>query len=138
MRYGVVLLGSLVICSLATGCGKSKGTVSGKVTYQGKPLTSGLVTFVPEKGAAVYSPIDAEGKYRVENVPLGLAKISVGEGNAGNQEAPPKPRNPGGMTEFMVPKNKGLNIPAKFKDPEASGITHQVEQGTRERDIDLK
>ena len=30
---------------LCLGCGGSKGEVSGKVTYRGKPLPSGAVTF---------------------------------------------------------------------------------------------
>src|SRR6516165_7184488 len=112
-RCGSVLLVSLLICSLAAGCGKPKGSVSGKVTYQGKPLTAGMVTFSPEKGAAVNSPIDGEGNYRVENVPVGTAKISVRSESAISSESMRNvvnPKSPWEMRKALKPSSTGTKI----------------------------
>ena len=41
----------LLVCALAAGCGGSKVvSVSGTLTYKGKPVTNAFVHFVPEGG----------------------------------------------------------------------------------------
>ena len=62
----------------ALGCGGKKGTITGTVTIDGKPVTSGQVTFYPEKEKAkpISGPIREEG-YSVSGVPVGPAKITV-------------------------------------------------------------
>lgn len=142
-QCGGLLLVVFLTCALSAGCGKPKGTVFGKVTYLGKPLTTGFVTFTPEKGAAVHSRIDSEGKYRVENVPVGPVKISIRPEGAPSEEsqnqAPPKPRSPAEMKKFLMPEpSKGPMIPPKYKDPNNSGLTYTVEQGPQEHDIPLQ
>jgi hypothetical protein len=63
---GVLLLAALVLT--ATGCKKEKPTasVSGKVTYNGKPLTGGNVNFVSSSGSAAQSVLGANGEYSIE------------------------------------------------------------------------
>lgn len=78
LRYSsipAILLLSLPI--LTSGCGDSVGTVSGTVTYQGKPLTGGSITFLPKEGLAVNGTIDKDGTYSVAKVPAGEVKISI-------------------------------------------------------------
>jgi len=140
-RYGGVLLVLLLFCSLAAGCAKPKGSISGKVTYQGKPLTTGFVTFTPEKGPAVTSPIDGEGNYRVEKVPVGAAKISVTAVSGTNTESLRKvsnPKDPKEMMKALKPESTGLKIPLTYNDPDQSGLTYTVQQGPQEHDIQLK
>jgi hypothetical protein len=93
-RYVGVLFVLFLTALLSEGCGKPKGSVSGQVTYNGKPLKTGFVTFVPEKGPAVDSPIDGEGNYHVKNVPVGTAKIGVRSEAAANSEAMGQVKNP--------------------------------------------
>src|SRR5437588_6501794 len=83
-RAGRGRLASLAILLLAlliaTGCSgkKASGTVSGKVTYQGKALRGGSVTFIPADGVGVAtSRIAEDGSYKVEKVPAGNVKITV-------------------------------------------------------------
>jgi len=60
------------------GCGGSKkGTVKGKVTFKGKTLPGGEITFHPEKGAAVSGEIGEDGTFEVKDVPVGEAKVSI-------------------------------------------------------------
>jgi len=136
-----VLLVLLLMCSLAAGCAKPKGSISGKVTYQGKPLTTGFVTFTPEKGPAVNSPIYGEGKYRVESVPVGAAKISVTAVSATSTETLRKvsnPKDPKEMMKALKPESTGTKIPSTYNDPDKSGLTYTVQQGPQEHDIQLQ
>jgi hypothetical protein len=139
-RYGGALLVLLLICTLAAGCGKPRGIVSGKVTYQGKPLTAGSVLFTPEKGSVVDARIDGEGNYRAENVPVGTAKISVRADAGVNTEAlrnMSNPRDPAEMAKAMMPQSRGPNL-GNYGDPEKSGLTYDVKKGSQEYDIQLK
>jgi hypothetical protein len=137
-----VLLGLLLLCSLAAGCGKPKGSVSGKVTFKGKPLTAGFVIFTPEKGPAVNASINSEGKYKAENVPVGTAKISVRTDAVTDSESFKMVKNPKDPKEMrkLKPQSTGPKIPwnSKYNDPEQSGLTYTVQEGPQEHDIDLK
>jgi hypothetical protein len=63
----------------AFGCGGGDGsTVSGEVTFNGKPLDKGYVTFNPSDGKG--KPVGAEivgGKYTARNVAPGKNKVLV-------------------------------------------------------------
>jgi hypothetical protein len=143
----------LALAPLSAGCG-SKGTVSGKVFYQGKPLPGGMVTFLQEKGA-FYSVINEDGGYKVVGIPPGPATITV------SSPDPPQPtRQPPGKPPTMenlknskgnVPpeiaqhmgdpeagKRKYMSIPANYKDPNKSGLTYTVTSGSQNFDIQLK
>lgn len=156
----------LFVCSLGlfvVGCG-SKGTVSGKVLYQGKPLHAGVVTFFPSSGGGSFTGrIQADGSYRVEKVTPGQAKIAI---------VPPTPvaaasgrgRMPPGMAEAvksgkiklsdearakMMPGQKKAveslssstepeAIPQQYSDAAKSGLECRVNGGYQTHDIELK
>lgn len=55
-----------LMLAFLSGCGPSGPTVyevSGKVTYQGKPVPGATVTFQPEQGRPSIGVTDDEGKY---------------------------------------------------------------------------
>ena len=75
-----------LVCLAVPGCGPGGpelGTVTGKVTLDGKPVTNGLVTFTPEaKGGASIGKTDANGQYELlyldrKGALLGQHKITV-------------------------------------------------------------
>lgn len=140
-RTGAFLV-LFLFCLLAASCGKPRGAVSGVVNYQGKPLKSGTVSFIPEQGSAIDSLIDSEGNYRVENVPVGNAKITVREGgttDSGSLKAVKSPRSPEEMRKAMMPRlAKDSKFPKVYGDPETSGQTYTVQPGPQKHDIDLK
>jgi hypothetical protein len=82
-----IALGSLLW--LSSGCGGSKAApVTGHVTLNGKALTAGTVTFVPDKskgntsGEEPMGEINAQGEYTVQTrgkpgAPLGWYKVTV-------------------------------------------------------------
>jgi hypothetical protein len=69
-------LGSVV---LIVGCAGGKGDVTGKVSYDGKTLKGGTVTFAPAdgEGPSFSGSIDENGTYTVPNVAAGEYKVCV-------------------------------------------------------------
>ena len=128
--------------SLQSGCNKPFGSVTGTITLGGAPLPAGLVSFLAEDGTVVSANVDANGNYRVDNVPAGLARVMVytafneNLGSSGdllkNQGRDP--------TRFKdVPKSSVplVMVPQKYSTPETSGLSVTVGKGETKYDIPL-
>src|SRR5262245_45723656 len=128
--------------TLLSGCGQSSGLVSGTVTLGGAPLPAGMVSFLAEDGTVVSAYVEANGTYRVENVPVGLAKVTIytasnidpsamGEvlKNQGREPAKFKGMPKSGPTPVAVPQ--------QYSNPETSGLTVTVGKGETKFDIPL-
>lgn len=154
----LVALALLGILFALGGCGTKVGSVSGKVTYQGKALPSGTVTFLAPNNKVVSSPINSDGTYSAENVPVGKAKITVT--TTAKPPAPKGKKGPGMMMMGEVGKEPpkmdpgkmdapsgaksaapdavpAVYIPSKYGSPETSNLTYEVKQGSNENDIKL-
>jgi hypothetical protein len=68
----------LLGCSLAVGCG-GKATVKGVVTYEGKPVTGGVVVIFDAEGnnPAERGIIQPDGTYTVRNIMPGKRKATA-------------------------------------------------------------
>jgi hypothetical protein len=155
------LFGPAVVLALsltAAGCG-NKGSISGKVTYDGSPLHYGTVSFVTDSGQVFRSEISDDGSYSIKDVPAGNVKIAVVEpmppnpaqGGRGGGGGPPGRANmgpPPGVTlppnaptntfDFAGRKDKYIKIPDNLADPDRSGKTYTVKGGPQEYNIELK
>jgi hypothetical protein len=69
-------LALLVFLPLA-GCGEAKSSITGKVTFQGKPLQGCRVVFMPAKGQQVSVDVGENGLYTAEGVAVGEARVVV-------------------------------------------------------------
>jgi hypothetical protein len=160
-RLGIGLL-VLPLGLMAAGCGSSQGTVSGKVTFQGKVVPGGTVSIIPAKGGGLVSGnIQEDGSYTISKVPVGPAKVTVDTealkpasasapmqamGNAGYyaKMPTPSPDSPGGGKIGVGPKlsqgdpKRYMAIPRQYSDPEQSGLSLTVKGGKNEFNIDLK
>ncbi|MCC6508136.1 MAG: carboxypeptidase regulatory-like domain-containing protein [Pirellulaceae bacterium] len=117
--------------------------VSGVLTYQGKPLEHYQVVFMPFNGSRVgTATTDAEGKFTMgtndagDGSPVGEMKVAI------SFVGPPSTVEAG--TELIIddpskmPRPK-VRIPAKYNDPETSGITQNVpREGVKDLKLDLK
>jgi len=134
---------------LLAGC-SSKGTVTGKITYQGKPLPLGIVTFVPEQGGGGFTSDIRDGEYKITKIPSGPAKIAIMLSSSGpplkymRMMQPPaevlEKAAPGKSVEEPTkpsPVPQGAPLPEKFKNPDTSGLTYTVKSGSQVHDIDL-
>ena len=112
----VVWLGVLALA--AAGC-QGRGDVAGKVSFKGKPLVWGTVTFEGKDGGLRYCNIGSDGSYSVSGVALGEAKVAVSSINpqsndfvAIQREGSKKPKPP------PRPAVAGwFPIPEKFDTP---------------------
>jgi hypothetical protein len=126
----ISLLG-LAVC----GCGKNTGNVSGKISYQGKPLPGGYVNFMSEgeQGNFKTSPIKEDGSYSVSALPVGPAKISI-QGLAARRLADLPGQ--GGKVEKI--QQKEVFVPDKYGNTDTSGLKYEVKSGSQSHDIELK
>lgn len=116
------------------GCGPSgpeMGHVFGTVTYEGKPLPTGTVSFVPEKEGLpmAYAQIQADGTYEASTkslgrgVPVGSHRVMItamtdgGSGEGGN------------LIQL---------IPTRYGGDRMSGLTAEVQEGENKIDFLLE
>lgn len=130
----VAILASLV----PTGCGRSgpkMAGVSGTVTYQGKPVPKGTITFQSDdpNGRNAVGSIDPDGSYTLQTEKPGDGalpgdyRVAI---SARDDEVldyiPPKP---------IPPKRL---VPEKYENPDTSGLKATVKSGRNDIPFDLK
>ena len=76
-------------------------TVGGKVIYNGRPLADGTITF-HLKGDQFVGARIKDGRFLVDRVPFGEAKVTV--------------------------ESRKVGIPAKFASPETSGMSIEIKK----------
>jgi hypothetical protein len=138
-----VLLTALTL----TGCGAGTTDVSGKVTYKGKPVTSGTVVILDGGSAPKAGTINPDGTYRVSGVKYGSFKVAVSSPPPPGSEAAKKPVGGRDADDDKVPVTapaappevikSWFPIPDKYGDPNKSELTAEVKSG-QPLDIDLK
>lgn len=153
---------------LSLGCGDGSGIkcapVSGIITYNDKPVSGALVIFsregVPRVGSGM---TDAEGNFRLTTVntddgaPIGDCIVTISKTTV---SAEAKQMGPEGYAKMMGEKFGGKSssdfktkgekitglpitvggseLPAKFADPQKSGLRRTVVDGSNSFKIDLK
>src|SRR5260370_42605851 len=75
-KAGLVSLLVLTILGCTDGS-RSTGTVTGTVSYQGKPLPSGKVSFFGPNDQVASAFIADDGSYEANKVPVGDVKVAV-------------------------------------------------------------
>jgi hypothetical protein len=132
----------LGLCWLAlavmAGCGATaepRGRVSGKVTFQKKPVTEGIVAFAnAEKAVYMNANIKADGSYKLlaakgPGLPVGEYQVAVSPPTQDFQTGPVERAN----------RKQFPNIPQKYRDPKTSGLKLTVKAGENPSfDIDMK
>jgi hypothetical protein len=123
-----------VVC-LVAGCGQP-GKVSGVVTLDGAPLSTGVITFNPAvSGPSAYGAIGADGRYELRTG--ATAGLAAGEyvvtvaANAAAQKQPGAGSWPG--TERVLP----LVTPRKYADREKTPLRATVKAGGQKLDFAL-
>jgi len=127
---GMVVL--VVLLLIVGGCSNSyqmdTATVRGSVTLDGKPLRSGSVMFVPERGRGAVAKIHSDGTFQLgtydaaDGAIVGRHKVAV---------YPPR-----GEIEQDAPADAPA-IPQRYQSSESSGIVVEVKP-TQENVFDIK
>jgi truncated hemoglobin YjbI len=102
-----------------TGVGQAPPTagasITGHVTFNGKPLAGGTVELVGATGKS-QGKIGADGTFSVQGVKPGTYKVAISVQGVKNAPA----------------------IPARYSDADKSGITYQAKDGRQELNLDLQ
>jgi hypothetical protein len=114
------------------GCGKrNESSIHGSITLDGKPLTTGNVSFHPVKsGPVAYGTIQSDGAYKIftgstQGLPAGEYRVTV--------VATVMPKNPAPGEEFGK-----LLTPADYGNPEKTPLKFQIQSGDNAIDIAVK
>jgi hypothetical protein len=134
--------GLLGLLPMALGCGSGAPSVSGTVTFAGRPLSSGTVLFHGADGRIEHGMIGEEGRYAIADAPPGDVRITVSAhpvAPAGLPSAgePPSPPAGFGPARTEVRDSSFAAIPPRYRDPEQSGLRYTVRDGAQTHDIDL-
>ncbi|UUO08725.1 hypothetical protein M4951_10500 [Blastopirellula sp. J2-11] len=129
MRY---ILTTICLLGLISGCSSGgrleTAAVTGKVTYQGKPLPYGSISFRPEAGSPAYAKIKEDGTYSLSTFGNGDGAI-VGKHQvlivATEADAGVAPANNSGIE---MPVTKSV-IPQKYASFSTSKLTAEVISG---------
>jgi len=135
----------LLVALGLSGCGAS-GTVSGKVSYNGKNLKGGTVTFISSQGKASASTnINEDGTYTIDNVPAGDVKVCVDTSmlnpagkSTHHYSAPPGQKPPEGLEDSTDTSKRYVEIPKDYAFQEKTTLTLTVKGGKQTHDIELK
>lgn len=123
---------ALAMClTLLAGCGDggpSTTTVTGKISYEGKAATHGVINFVEPGKRALGGPVGADGTFSVE-IPPGEYQVRI--------DAPP--RIPDGVKEGdALPTLEPRLIPEKYADFKSSGLKATIgEESPQQVDFTL-
>ncbi len=120
----------LVLTLFVAGCSDEKptGTVTGVANYKGKPLTLGDVNLLSSTGAAAITRIEADGRFTLAT-PIEAGEYRVYASPPEAEQAPPG-------TKVAAPRK--FDLPAKFRDPNTSGVVVTVKPGSNELVIEFK
>ncbi len=133
---------SCAACGLVlavSGCSPSQANVKGTVTYQNKPLSSGEVHFISDKGSSRSALIGPLGTFEIKDAPIGEVRVSV----VSYKSASGKLKGPsvGKKNDNEEPEEVAARtsaIPTKYNDSKSSELVFTISHGTQTIAIDLK
>jgi hypothetical protein len=122
------IVAAIVALPMCWGCGSNAapdGTsmvpVKGKVTFKGKPLTDGTITFEPDDfGRAAHGNIQPDGSFV-------LTTFKDGDGAVRGHH----------RIAVSGSAKRGQAVPLKLRDPSSSKVEVEVSEGKTEYVVDL-
>jgi hypothetical protein len=119
--------------AILVGCGgkptKKMVNVTGTVNYQGQQVKTGIIKFLAPNGDFATAAIAPDGKFIMTEVVPGEQKVAYvgGPMNVGSSD--------GGRGDTP---SKAVTVPAKFGEPQTSGVTVTVPEIGGEVTVELK
>lgn len=120
---------------LVAGCGGGSGTVPvrGTVTFKGKPVPSGTVTFIPDSGQHATGEIGPDGSYTLTTYKAGDGAVPGSYKVVVVAVQDTSDRLPEERASLPPPI-----IPTKYTSVATTDLTAQVKDGENTINFDLK
>lgn len=141
MTRFVAAVAAAALLAGAAGCGSDTATVSGVVTYQGRPAAGGSVILHGPDSQLARGVIGPDGRYSIPNAPRGSAQVTVQSharqpaGFGMKQQLPPSVGGP--VPPTAGPADARVPFPLRYAVPEESGLTVAVDREQVTFNIDL-
>ena len=137
----------LLVLALIAACGRYEyrlpdtgATLEGTVTYGAEKVPLAQINVLGEKGQGI-GEVQEDGRYLVNSVPLGEVKIGVNteamRSQVIGQQMAQSYKGPGSKGGSRAPAPKFISLPAKYQEPDTSGITTTIKRGKNTFDIVL-
>lgn len=152
-----VAISPMVFSGCSTSNTLAPARVSGKISYNGKPLKAGSLKFHTAQGTAYDGQISPDGTYTAQDLPIGETIITVetesinpdrsvlGTGKK-SADADRRMKSMGSMTQ-TAPGGGGasgpkasdnyLKIPEKYNNPKTSPLSIVLEKGRQVHNFEL-
>jgi hypothetical protein len=128
----------------AAGCGGGgTGSLTGTVTYNGTPIASGTVQAFAANGTAYTGEIGPDGRYTIDNIPVGEVKLSVTSPDPERQYEHLKEmaRTEGQKAALKTPEPAAVAawvpVPSQYEQPDTSGFATAIKKGPNTLDLPL-
>jgi hypothetical protein len=150
-HHGTRILAALLALTLFGGCGSGlpeRGKVTGKVTFNGKPVPQGTVTFYPKTGRSASGRIQPDGTYTLttfdegDGAIVGSHEVTIeavrfaGAPRGKSFEEEIANVKSGKAADPAAAKPQWL-LPEKYSIRGQSGLTREVESGANTIDFAL-
>jgi hypothetical protein len=147
MRLNCLRTGLLLMSSSVAACGRYEyrlpdtgATLEGTITYGGEHVSLAQISVLGEKGQGI-GVVEEDGRFLVKSAPLGEVKIGVNteamRSQAISQQMAQSYKGPGAKGANRAAPTKFISLPAKYQDPDTSGITTTIKRGKNTFDIVL-
>jgi hypothetical protein len=127
-----VLIAPILVCLPGCSSGTPTGEVAGKVTFEGKSVAEGRITFVQtQSGASDDALLNSDGSYAIKTpLPVGDYKVMVTPLIVRQQV--------GGKGPVVGEEKPAPDIPEKYRTIGSTALTATVKEGKNECNFDMK
>jgi hypothetical protein len=151
-KHRLVSLAVLAIGVGVIGCGgnpHAPARVSGKVTYNGKPVTGGSMAFVTPDGNSYPAQLGSDGTYTATDLPAGELVVIIDTESLNPAKKPPAgsdaekrmkyqmQKPPPGVADQPRPEQFYVKIPEKYSNPKTSPLTVTLTSGRQVHNFEL-
>jgi hypothetical protein len=151
LAVAVLVIGVLFYAGWA-GSGSATAEVSGRVTFEGKPVGFGTIVMVPERGSGVGTGTIKDGAYVIPTAPVGRVRISIVGSKIPFEQRPRAEtkgeyfKRRGELADKAAAKGEPVpddppdpnDLPGKYSNDQVSGLTFEVKPGKNTYSPDLK
>lgn len=140
VQFVAAMLSASAMLGLAVGCGRSLppvAPVSGTVTRGGKPVTQGIVAFLPENGRMGVGPIGGDGRFTIttfaagDGAVIGRHAVTIEAYTQGSGPRPPTTISAADNNEVVHASGPVVwLIPESYASSQTTPLTAEVKPGT--------